>query len=201
VVVYMSQGIGCGIVINGTSYRGFSGNAGEIGHTSVDGYAESARDGVRCWCGLTGCLETVASPRAVVRQVLEDRQLSTALDIDEDTSDDEVYRRFTQRAASGGDPAVDKILTAASNSLAGAVANVVNTLDLDLVVLAGSGYAGVGRVFQAAVQSRVERTAFTRELHPVTVRLGATGSESAALGAASVVLHRHLTPHRFITTS
>ena len=190
VVVYMSHGIGCGIVINGTIYRGASGNAGEIGHTTVD------PKGLPCWCGARGCLETVASPRAVVRRVLADAALGKALRVDRSADEAEVYRRFAERAAAGGDRAVGRLLATATGSLAAAVGNLVNTLDLDLVVLAGSGYAGVGDAFLTAVRTRVEQTAFMRELHPIAVRLAATGSESAALGAASVVLHRHLTPHR-----
>lgn len=189
VTVYMSHGVGCGIVINGAIYRGASGNAGEIGHTVV------GPDGRPCWCGSRGCLETVASPRAMVREVLADPALRTVLQVDQDTSEVEVYRRFADRVAAE-DPAALRILAVATDALAAAVGNLVNTLDLDLVVLAGSGYAGVGEAFLAAVRARVERTAFMRELHPISVRLGATGSESAALGAASVVLHRHLTPHR-----
>jgi len=190
VVVYMSHGIGCGIVINGAIYRGASGNAGEIGHTNVD------PKGLPCWCGSRGCLETVASPRAVVRNVLADARLRSTLSVDGDTEEAEVYRRFAERAAAGGDRAIARILATATGSLAAVVGNLVNTLDLDLVVLAGSGYAGVGDAFLTAVRTRVEQTAFMRELHPITVRLAATGSESAALGAASAVLHRHLTPHR-----
>ena len=79
VTVYMSHGIGAGIVLNGTIYRGSSGNAGEIGHTIVD------PDGLPCWCGARGCLETVASPRALVDAVLADRVLRKALSIEKTT--------------------------------------------------------------------------------------------------------------------
>jgi hypothetical protein len=39
-----------------------------------------------------------------------------------------------------------------------------------------------------------------REVHPITVRLGVGGPDAAALGAASVVLHRRLTPHRSVAS-
>ena len=194
VTVYASHGIGCGIVINGAIYRGASGNAGEIGHTVVD------PDGMACWCGSRGCLETVASPRAIVREVLADEGLRAGLAVDERTEEAEVYRRFAERTESGDEAAL-RILGVATDALAAAVGNLVNTLDLDLVVLAGSGYAGLSEAFLAAVRARVEQTAFMRELHPITVRLAAAGSGSAALGAASVVLHRHLTPHRSAATA
>lgn len=189
VAVYMSHGIGCGIVINGSIYRGASGNAGEIGHTTVD------PDGLPCWCGSRGCLETVASPRAIVRAALADEALRGRLGVDDGTPPDRIYGRFLELAADGSPQALS-ILERAADHFAAAVVALVNTLDLDLVVLAGPGFAGAGETFLTAARRRVERTAFMRELHPITVRLAATGSATAALGAASVVLHRHLTPHR-----
>ncbi|MFD1721622.1 ROK family transcriptional regulator [Amnibacterium endophyticum] len=189
VAVYMSSGIGAGIVIDGAIYHGASGNAGEIGHVTVE------PDGVDCWCGSRGCLETVASPRAIVRAVRADEGLCERLDVDAATPNPEVYRRFTALAEEG-EPRAAAILGRATETFAAAVGALVNTLDLDLVVLAGSGFAGTEEAFLGAVRRRVERTAFMRELHPISVRLASAGSGTAALGAASVVLHRHLTPHR-----
>ena len=61
--VYLSVGTGisAGVVIDGRLHRGTRGLAGEIGHIVVD------RPGPRCPCGLTGCLETIASGPAIAR--------------------------------------------------------------------------------------------------------------------------------------
>jgi len=189
VTVYASHGIGAGIVVDGAIYRGSSGNAGEIGHTVA------VPDGRLCWCGSHGCLETVASPRAMVEQVLADPALRAAVGVDGSTPIREVFRRLTSGAAKD-DAAVRAMLERTAGYFASAVSDLVNTLDLDLVVLAGPGFAGVGDVFLEAAQARVATTGFMRELHPISVRLASIGSETAALGAASVVLQRHLTPHR-----
>jgi len=188
VTVYMSHGIGAGIVINGAIYRGVSGNAGEIGHMiAVPG-------GELCWCGSHGCLETVASPRAMVDRVLADAHLRAAVGVDEGTPIGEVFRRLTSLDGSE-DARVRHVLETAAGYFASAIGDLVNTLDLDLVVLAGPGFAGVEEIFLQAAQDRVVSAGFMRELHPITVRLASTGSETAALGAATVVLQRHLTPH------
>lgn len=55
----VSTGIGCTIVANGRLVRGAAGTAGELGHWPV------ARDGPRCLCGATGCLDALASGRAI----------------------------------------------------------------------------------------------------------------------------------------
>jgi predicted NBD/HSP70 family sugar kinase len=188
VTVYMSHGIGAGIIVNGAIYKGASGNAGEIGHT------ESVPGGESCWCGSRGCLETVASPRAIVDTVLADAGLRRAAGIDDRTPAADAYGLVA--AAAQDDEDLRRVVETAAEHFAAAVGDLVNTLDLDLVVLAGSGFAGVEEIFLRAAQDRVGSTGFMRELHPITVRLASIESDTAAIGAASVVLHRHLTPHR-----
>lgn len=75
------------------------------------------------------------------------------------------------------------------------VSNLVNTLDLDLVTLAGPGFAELGEEYRQVIEGRLAETAYMRTVHSITVRLGAGGPDAAALGAASVILHRRLTPH------
>lgn len=190
--VYMALGIGCGIVVGGSIYRGASGNAGEIGHTLADPH------GVTCWCGRRGCLDTVASPRAITDQILHDPTLSSACNVTEEMEFGEIYRRYGQRAREGVEPVADLFHTAADH-LASAVINLVNTLDLDLISLAGPGFAELGEDYRLIIEGRLADTAFMRAVHPITVRLGSAGPDAAALGAASVVLHRELTPHRLAT--
>lgn len=189
--VYMSHGIGCGIVINGGLYRGSSRNAGEIGHTIVD------PDGLACWCGSRGCLETVASPRSLVRRITLDASLRAQFGVGDDTEFSEVYRRFTA-GVTAGDEIAERLLAEVLQYFTAAVSNLVNTLDLDLVVLTGSGYAEIGNRFLLATEERLSKAAYMRDVHPVSVRLTPGGIAATALGAASVVLHQHLTPHRSV---
>src|SRR3954454_1207697 len=63
-LVKVSTGIGTGIVINGSSYTGADGGAGDIGHVRV-----SPRLDARCQCGMQGCLAAVASGRAVAEEL------------------------------------------------------------------------------------------------------------------------------------
>jgi len=52
-------GIGCGLMINGSLYRGLQGESGELGHMSI------AFPGELCHCGNYGCLETLSSIPAI----------------------------------------------------------------------------------------------------------------------------------------
>lgn len=188
VTVYMAHGIGCGIVLGGSLYRGSSGNAGEIGHTLAD------PDGALCWCGRRGCLETVASPRAVTERILADAELRRACGVSHEMGFAEVQAAFATAVRGGVAPATG-LLASATDHLANAVLNLVNTLDLDLVTLAGPGFVGLAEEYRVALQAHLGQLSFMREVHPTTVRIGVGGPDAAALGAASVVLHRQLTPH------
>lgn len=64
--VKLGARIGCGIIIGGRLYRGYSGAAGEISHTEVAGTARTS-----CVCGVPNCLESVASGGALVAQLVE----------------------------------------------------------------------------------------------------------------------------------
>jgi predicted NBD/HSP70 family sugar kinase len=105
------------------------------------------------------------------------------------------YSKFVALIQSG-DSGARKLLDIATEYFATAVCDLVNTLDLDLVVLAGSGFEGIQDAYIEATQRRITETAFMRNVHPINVRLASTSSDTAALGAASVVLHHHLAIHR-----
>ena len=65
VVVTIGRGIGSGLVINGRTFRGHRGGAGELGHVPTQ------RDGRACQCGNRGCLEAYASEPAMLSRIKE----------------------------------------------------------------------------------------------------------------------------------
>jgi len=60
--VTVSNGVGCGLVLNGNIYRGTFGGAGEFGHIVVE------KNGPLCPCGHKGCIEAVAAGPAIARR-------------------------------------------------------------------------------------------------------------------------------------
>ena len=187
--VYMATGIGCGIVINGDIYRGASSNVGEIGHMILEA------NGPECWCGSRGCLEMLAAPAIVVQRARQNAALADRLDIADEHID--VRRAFTRigKAAAAGDEDAASLVAEAAMYLSKAVLGVVNMLDIDTLFLGGPGFAEAGDIYLHTVRRELDTFAFMRSVHPVSVEMSAVGPEAAALGAASVVLHSHLTPH------
>jgi predicted NBD/HSP70 family sugar kinase len=187
-VVYAADGVGAGIIIDGDVYRGRSGQAGEIGHVFVDA------DGPVCWCGRRGCLEVTGTPLALAHRVHDMPELLAELGLDPDVPLRAIYAAVAARAVAEPGGRAAELIWGAAERVATAIVGMVNTLDLDLVVLAGPGFADAGKIYLETLRAALEHT-YVRSVHPVEVRLRTFGTDVSALGAASLVLHRRLTPH------
>jgi predicted NBD/HSP70 family sugar kinase len=183
--VYVSGeiGIGAGIVLDGALYRGARGWSGEIGHIPVH------PDGPTCRCGARGCLEGYAGLEAIqaAARVPADSRPGLALEL------------LTDWAAAG-DPDTLSALAGAGTALGGAVATVINLLDVDTVVLGGC-YAPLMRWLRDGVELEIARRVLTADWTPVTVRAAVLGADAAMIGAAGDVVRRvHDDPAGWLST-
>ncbi|MGN9910536.1 ROK family protein [Phytohabitans sp. LJ34] len=165
-------GIGAGIVLHGTLFRGARGWSGELGHMAV------RPDGPACRCGARGCLEQYAGQEAILRAAGTDDLLPQA---------------------KAGNPAVLDALSAAGAALGVAVAGVVNLLDVEAVVLGGI-YAPLAPWLCPAVEAEIRQRVLTAGWSPVDIRPSVLGADAAVVGAAgSVVRTIHDHPARWLT--
>ena len=118
IFVYISDGIGAGLMLNGRPYGGASGMAGEFGHLTVEA------GGRPCTCGREGCLETYASLNSARQQVL---QTSEAVDSADLTN---LLERRDARMLHWVDEAGD--------ALRKAIVSVENLLDPEVVIIGGT---------------------------------------------------------------
>ena len=101
IAIRVGRGVGAGLVLRGALFQGDGSGAGEIGHIVVDD------DGALCRCGRTGCLETVASMRAIETRASDvagrptdlARASAAALDAGERLGDRDRRRRRRARSA------------------------------------------------------------------------------------------------------
>lgn len=181
--LYMGTGIGAGIIVDGTVYRGRSSNAGEVGHVCVD------VDGPPCWCGNRGCIEVLAGPTAVVARAAAAGVALPGRSVAED------FAALARAAARGEDVPV-RLLADSARYLAAAAQALANVLDLDLLVLTGASFAHAGSLYLPVVQERLTGGFFARATHDVRVTISTHASEAAAVGAAALVLQAELAPRQ-----
>ncbi|GAA3634296.1 ROK family transcriptional regulator [Kineosporia mesophila] len=187
--VFLGTGVGGGLVLEHQVYRGGSMNAAEFGHTSV------RPDGPLCYCGNTGCLETLVSPAAVVANVRhrlaagEGAGSVLSSGDPRDLTHDAVYR-----AAAGGDRFAARIADEAAEHVATVVVNVVNIVDVELVVLGGLGIRHVQDRFRSTVERALRTRPLARQIRTARVELSPLVQDGAAIGGAALVLYATYSP-------
>lgn len=132
IYVTVSTGIGSGIVANGCLVRGSAGAAGEIGHTTVE------VSGEMCTCGNQGCLEAYASGTAMAkfaRKALRQGRKSLMLSLCRNVR--QVDGFIVTKAALMGDRLAIEIRERAARYLGVGLANLMDLLNPELVVLGG----------------------------------------------------------------
>ncbi|MBW6437094.1 ROK family transcriptional regulator [Actinoplanes hulinensis] len=183
--VYLSTGIGAGLVFGGALHRGAGFDAGELGHVSI------SYDGRPCPCGNLGCVEQYASTSATVRTAREDPGLRARLPLD--GSEPSAYDAIA-RAAVNGDPAAYAVLDQAAVFLSMAATSMVNLLDLGRLVLTGPGVALAGSIYARRLRTHLGRTAHARHRHSLTVELSTQPRDAAGIGAAALVVQAAIAP-------
>jgi predicted NBD/HSP70 family sugar kinase len=189
VAVKVGRGIGAGIVLRGELFDGDGFGAGEIGHVVVDD------DGDQCLCGRFGCLETVASARAIVRRATED---ATA------EPDSALGRRLIQHgevtlddvreAVEAGDEGASRIVVAAARFLGRAIAGLIGVLDVERIVLHGS-VTELGSLWLQTVRDEAHRRTLRLLSGYVSIELAGSMGDPGDLvltGASAVLLTAQL---------
>jgi len=160
--VILGTGVGGGIVVDGRVWGGPQHVAGEWGHHRI------SDDGPPCYCGQRGCVETFLSGPALERAyVAAGGDACDAIEV--------------ARRADDGEARAGAVLERYVDRFGRALANVVNILDPDVVVL-GGGVSNLARLYTDGVAA-VRRYVFNDELRTRIVR-NALGDSAGVIGAA-----------------
>ena len=148
--VIVAEGVGAGLVIHGQVVRGREHAAGEFGHVPL------SLDGPLCSCGNRGCWEAYTSNPATVarylgRETVQPVQNGSGAEVDLTVED------VIARSASG-DTAAHDALEATGRYLGIGIANIVNTLAPQEVIIGGevtAAWSVVGPALRAELAKRV----------------------------------------------
>ena len=166
-LVKLGTGVGAGVVLNGSLYKGEHSAAGEIGHV------RAVADGDLCRCGNRGCLETVASVPAILRRLGADPQ----------------HHPWDALALAGlvGEEPVRQVLSEAGRSLGSVLSNVVAMLDVGHLVLAPE-LLNAGDVLVAEVRRELGSRILPATADLIEIEVTQLGGDLVLAGAASAVL-------------
>ncbi|TQK43047.1 glucokinase [Streptomyces sp. SLBN-118] len=169
----VSTGVGGGLVLGGRLHPGPTGNAGHIGHISVD------LDGDLCPCGARGCVERIASGPNIARRALEDGWRPGP---EGDTS-----AAAVAAAARAGNPVAIASFERAAQALAAGIAATATLVEIEIAVI-GGGVAGAGEVLFAPLRHSLRDYATLSFVQRLTVAPAMTGTDAGLVGAAAAAM-------------
>jgi predicted NBD/HSP70 family sugar kinase len=163
----VATGIGTGIVIDGRSYKGADGGAGDIGHVRV-----SPRSEALCQCGMQGCLAAVASGRAVARELTE-----LGFPTGSGREVGELLRAGNADAA--------RLTQQAGRRIGEVMATVVCLLNPEVVLIGG---ALASAPLLSGIRETLYRLALPRATRHMALQLGSLGEDAAVVGLTRLVV-------------
>ncbi|MBI4430956.1 MAG: ROK family protein [Candidatus Omnitrophica bacterium] len=184
VYVTVSTGIGSGIILSGKLLNGASFSAGEIGHTTI------IPGGPQCNCGKRGCLEALSSGTAIAAQakrMMEAGKFSELGSYKAKPGNGRLSAEIVADAAREGDPLAVQIMRNAGHFLGIGLANVINILNPEIVVL-GGGVMKAGDLVWKSMEQAIKREAWPGPLKVCKIMRSKLGEHCGDLGAISLVL-------------
>ncbi|MEY2818597.1 MAG: hypothetical protein RL275_2060 [Chloroflexota bacterium] len=163
IVVNVKHGIGSGILVNGRLFQGDGGGAGEIGHVVVQ------ENGELCRCGKHGCLETISSARAVLRQ-LNLKSLDEA-----------------KAAFDSGDANAQRVIKNTAHYLGISLANLIGILNIQKIIVTGD-MTRFGSAWMDEVNTSMRNAALERLSENTKLELGTLDYRACILGASAFLL-------------
>jgi len=184
IYITIGDGVGAGIIVNGSIFRGCRGGAGEVGHTSID------RNGIPCDCGNTGCLENYISWPAICSKVLSSVAQGKHTMMLELVKGDinRVTPSIFRDALKKNDQLAKEIMKDTAAYLATGMVNLVNLLNPDIIILGGK--VAYDNQF---LLSQVKKLVFQKALNILTDKLEicptSLEKDFRIIAAATIPLH------------
>ena len=178
ILLTLGTGIGGGIIYKGELLD----VSAEIGHMSINAEAE------KCPCGNIGCLENYASARAMIAKAVAMLEKG-AESMLKNCCNGSIYKITPEdiyKSALEGDTLSREILRDAGRALGVGLANIINILSPEAIILAG-GLIGAWNIYVQEAIREASRRAFKDVFEAVKIIPSSLGDDAGIVGAASLV--------------
>ncbi|MFP6604864.1 MAG: ROK family protein [Pirellulaceae bacterium] len=184
--VFPGTGIGGGAVVQGSIVRGPKITAMEIGHVNV------VEDGLPCGCGKRGCLETVASRLAIASAAASAcyRGQAPYLAATTGTHVKDIRSGILAKAIEEGDQIIEEIILNACKYLGIVIANYINLLVPEVVVLGGGLVEAMPQLFVKNITRTAKQHVLPVYRDSFRVAAASLGDYATAMGAACWAAHK-----------
>ncbi len=185
VMYALGTGVGGGVVIDGELVLGNSGQAGELGHITVDPV------GPLCNCGNRGCLEQYSSGPAIVSAALKAIAHGGTTILAEMVEHDlnKMTPEIVAKAALAGDTIARNIFDQAGTYLGIAIADSLVHLEPQRVVI-GGGISKAGELLLEPIRRTIRERVFLIPLDKVQIVLSKLGNDAGVIGTSMWAAHQ-----------
>ena len=181
--ITVGTGVGGGVMLGGRIIRGASGSAGEVGHTTID------LNGRRCSCGNYGCLEAYASGSSIALRAVEGLRAGSQSVLTElvNGNINQISAALVYEALQLGDQYAHEIILETAKFLGIGIANLINTLNPDVVVVVG-GVVGAGDYLFGAIREEAKQRSFKSAFEACKIVPGQLPETAGIIGAAGIFI-------------
>ncbi len=178
--LFLGTGIGGGLIVDGKMLSGFNRTAGEVGHMVLE------VNGPKCSCGNRGCWEALASRTALFRQVQEAVKEGQKTVLTEMLGNDLKNLRSgdLRKAIKQGDKLVEHIVEEAAKYTGIAVANLINVVNPEVVVIGGGLMDALENEMMHVVIETAREHAFPGSDKGVKILASKLGDDAGITGGA-----------------
>lgn len=188
ICINVGYGIGSGIIVNGKTLTGTDGFAGEFGHITIDSNSD-----IQCSCKKYGCLEAVASGKAIAltaQSRLARGQESLLSEMCKGNYSN-VTAEMVADAAKKGDELALNVFTRAMENIGIGISNLINIFNPDLILI-GGGVSMAGDIFFDNIKKVVDKNVMEPADWQTKILPVAHGKNAALMGAFSLILNKVL---------
>lgn len=185
ITIPIGTGIAAGIIIDGKILEGAGGAAGEFGHVVVN------KEGYKCGCGLTGCLETYCSATGIVREGRRRLELDKNNALYEVIGGDleKLEAKHIFDLAKKGDKFSSEIVDFFCEKLAEGVGMLLNIINPEIIIFTG-GVARAGEIITDGVKKYLPKYALEMTMENLIFTFGKLEEEAGIKGAAALVMNK-----------
>ena len=166
----LGTGVGGGLIINDSLYRGKDNAAGEFGHLPINEIGPS------CGCGAFACLETYIGNNAITKKAI--KIFGSGISLEK-----------ISKLAKENNPKAIKFWREVGKKLGLALSGVINLLNLDVVVI-GGGVSCAGESLFRSIKETIYLRAMSVQAKRVKIFKAKLGVDAGIIGAGYLVMER-----------
>ena len=184
----LDSGVGGGILIDGKIFRGSNSASGEIGHIRVKD------NGVKCLCGNYGCLETIASSKALTQEIISQIHLGYPTMITsmvENGDLNNINYFIIDKAARLNDDLAIKSFNKIGIYVGTALADIVNVFNPEAIIIGGK-LSSSWQFMEKQINETVNKQSMTECCKGIKILKSSFEGSKGEIGAAALVLNKIL---------